>query len=261
MLPTAVPSRAKETTGRPDASAVAWQSSRFFEPPPTMRMRLNVRPDSFAKVWMTYLLRPYDVSLGAQKNFMKFSEWLTENRQEDLPSFFRRVVAMVMLWKSAERVVSRRSFQGYRHNIVTYTLAWLLHGTDRRLEFEGFWQRQAVDETVLEAVDAICGVVNDHIRVACREAIVFVYGALDATPLELGLGGMLRKQIRLQGYTLGPLLGDPARRARALREITSLLARGDFTPVVDSYFPLDRIQDAHRHLESNRQIGKIVVTP
>ncbi len=110
--------------------------------------------------------------------------------------------------------------------------------------------------------DPIYGpIVNEHIRVACREAIVFVYGALDPAPLELGLGGMLRKQIRLQGYTLGPLLGDPARRARALREITTLLERGDFAPVVDSYFPLDRIQDAHRHLESNRHIGKIVVTP
>ena len=110
--------------------------------------------------------------------------------------------------------------------------------------------------------DPIYGpIVNDHIRVACREAIVFVYGALDATPLELGLGGMLRKQIRLQGYTLGPLLGDPARRGRALHEITTLFERGDFSPVVDAYFPLERIQDAHRHLESNRQIGKIVVTP
>jgi NADPH:quinone reductase-like Zn-dependent oxidoreductase len=110
--------------------------------------------------------------------------------------------------------------------------------------------------------DPIYGpIVNDHIRVASREAIVFVYGALDATPLELGLGGMLRKQIRLQGYTLGPLLGDPSRRTRALREITMLLERGAFTPVVDSYFPLERIQDAHRHLESNQQVGKIVVTP
>jgi NADPH:quinone reductase-like Zn-dependent oxidoreductase len=110
--------------------------------------------------------------------------------------------------------------------------------------------------------DPIYGpMVNEHIKAACREAIVFVYGALDPAPLELGLGGMLRKQIRLQGYTLGPLLDDPARRARAVREITALLERAAFTPVVDSYFPLERIQDAHRHLESNRQIGKIVVTP
>jgi NADPH:quinone reductase-like Zn-dependent oxidoreductase len=110
--------------------------------------------------------------------------------------------------------------------------------------------------------DPIYGpIVNDHIRVACREAIVFVYGALDPRPLELGLGGMLRKQIRLQGYTLGPLFGDPAARTRAIEGITAHLERGDFAPVIDSYFPLERIQDAHRRVESNEQIGKVVVTP
>jgi NADPH:quinone reductase-like Zn-dependent oxidoreductase len=103
--------------------------------------------------------------------------------------------------------------------------------------------------------------VNDHIRVAAREAVVFVYGALDPTPLTLELGGMLRKQIRLQGYTIGPLLGDSTRRGRAVADITARLERGEFAPVVDSYFPLDRIQDAHRRVESNQQVGKVVVTP
>jgi NADPH2:quinone reductase len=103
--------------------------------------------------------------------------------------------------------------------------------------------------------------VNDHIRAACREAVVFVYGALDPTPLNLELGGMLRKQIRLQGYTIGPLLGDQARRARAVADVTARLERGELVPAVDSYFPLDRVRDAHRRLESNQQIGKVVVTP
>jgi len=110
--------------------------------------------------------------------------------------------------------------------------------------------------------DPIYGpIVNDHIRAACSEAIVFVYGALDPRPLELGLGGMLRKNIRLQGFTLGPLLKNPARRARAIAGITQHLEARDFAPVIDSYFPLDRIQDAHRRLESNQQVGKVVVTP
>ncbi len=110
--------------------------------------------------------------------------------------------------------------------------------------------------------DPIYGpIVNDHIKVACREAIVFVYGVLDFTPLELHAGGMLRKQIRLQGFTLGPLLGDPARRARAVDAIRRHLEQRDFAPVIDSYFPLDAVQEAHRRLESNRQIGKVVITP
>lgn len=111
-------------------------------------------------------------------------------------------------------------------------------------------------------LDPVYGpLVNDHIRAATEEGIVFVYGALDPTPLTLGLGGMLRKNIRLQGYTLGPLLQDPVRRAGAVSGISHHLERGDFAPVIDSYFPLERIQDAHRWVESNRQIGKVVVTP
>jgi NADPH:quinone reductase-like Zn-dependent oxidoreductase len=110
--------------------------------------------------------------------------------------------------------------------------------------------------------DPIYGpIVNDHIKAACREGIVFVYGVLDFTPLTLNAGGMLRKQIRLQGYTLGPMLADPARRARAVDVVTRHLEQRDFAPIVDAYFPLDAIQDAHRRLESNRQIGKVVVTP
>jgi NADPH:quinone reductase len=110
--------------------------------------------------------------------------------------------------------------------------------------------------------DPIYGpIVNDHIKVAAREGIVFVYGVLDFTPLQLNAGGMLRKQLRLQGYTLGPMLADPARRARAVAAVRRHLEDRDFAPVVDSYYPLDAIQDAHRRLESNRQIGKVVVTP
>jgi NADPH:quinone reductase len=104
-------------------------------------------------------------------------------------------------------------------------------------------------------------IVNDHMKVASYQGFVFVYGVLDFTPLTLQAGPLLRKNLRLEGYTLGPLLSDPARRARATAGIAEHLERRDFAPVVDSYFPLERIQDAHRHLESNRQIGKIVVVP
>ena len=143
----------------------------------------------------------------------------------------------------------------------------------RRLDPDAIVDTRA--EPYVERVQAITGgagarvifdpiygpIVNDHIKAACREGIVFVYGVLDFTPLTLNAGGMLRKQIRLQGYTLGPMLADPARRTRAVDAVTSHLELRDFAPIVDAYFPLDAIQDAHRRLESNRQIGKVVVTP
>ena len=38
------------------------------------------------------------------------------------------------------------------------------------------------------------------------------------------------------------------------------LARGALRPRIDRIFPFGAIADAHRHLEGNGQVGKIVVT-
>jgi NADPH:quinone reductase-like Zn-dependent oxidoreductase len=38
------------------------------------------------------------------------------------------------------------------------------------------------------------------------------------------------------------------------------LAKGDFKPIICRTFPLAEIVEAHRYVESNAQIGKIVVT-
>src|SRR5689334_14558545 len=44
------------------------------------------------------------------------------------------------------------------------------------------------------------------------------------------------------------------------REVVPLLAAGTVQPVIDSVFPLDQIQAAHRRLESNETFGKVVLT-
>jgi NADPH:quinone reductase-like Zn-dependent oxidoreductase len=38
------------------------------------------------------------------------------------------------------------------------------------------------------------------------------------------------------------------------------LSAGNLKPVIAKTFPLEQIVEAHRYLESNQQIGKIVVT-
>src|SRR5690349_22623787 len=43
-------------------------------------------------------------------------------------------------------------------------------------------------------------------------------------------------------------------------EVVPLLANGSIEPVIDSIFPLEQIQDAHRRLESNETFGKVVLT-
>ncbi|MFI8500094.1 zinc-binding dehydrogenase [Streptomyces sp. NPDC085524] len=53
---------------------------------------------------------------------------------------------------------------------------------------------------------------------------------------------------------------NPQRMHRATAFITSSLRTGTLRPVVDGVFPLEDIVRAHRHMESNTQFGKIVVT-
>lgn len=118
----------------------------------------------FGKSWNTYLRKPQTVSLGSQKNFANFNLWLREQEEENLAGFFKKTVALVMLWKNAERVVRRQSFEGYRHNIVTYTLAWLFELTDCKIDLDRLWNRQTVDEYILEAIEGMSHVVNKHIR-------------------------------------------------------------------------------------------------
>jgi NADPH:quinone reductase-like Zn-dependent oxidoreductase len=53
---------------------------------------------------------------------------------------------------------------------------------------------------------------------------------------------------------------NPERLERAKSWIFDQLASGKLKPVIARTFTLDQIVDAHRYMESNEQVGKIVVT-
>ena len=120
--------------------------------------------NKFGKAWNSYLKLPHIVSLGAQKNFARFNSWLREQEGEDWVAFFRKTVAMIILWNEAERIVRRQGFEGYRHNIVTYTLSWLFHLTNSRIDLEKIWQEQIVSESIKDAIETMCHSVNLHIK-------------------------------------------------------------------------------------------------
>lgn len=118
----------------------------------------------FGKVWNTYLRLPHVVSLGGQKNFGRFNEWLREQKEEDWVSFFKKTVGLLILWNAMEKIVRRQSFEGYHHNIVAYTLAWLFHLTDMQIDLGKIWQKQAVGDMILSILEPMSQVVNNHIR-------------------------------------------------------------------------------------------------
>src|SRR6516165_5009271 len=90
--------------------------------------------------------------------------------------------------------------------------------------------------------------------------IVFLYGALSTEPTPLPLFDLLAKWATIRGYVMLEITSDPRRLERAKKFINEGLADGSFKPLIAKKFPLDQIVEAHRYLESNQQVGKVVVT-
>ena len=119
-----------------------------------------------AKVRNTWNEMPHTVSKGAQTNFMKFAElideaWTTNDTQFS-ERYFTETVALVILFKHLESLIPKQDWyeQGYRANIVTYSLA-LLHQLirkqfrDMELDFQSIWLRQSVPEIVTKVLEQI----------------------------------------------------------------------------------------------------------
>jgi NADPH:quinone reductase-like Zn-dependent oxidoreductase len=97
-------------------------------------------------------------------------------------------------------------------------------------------------------------------QATARLGILFLYGALSPEPTPLPLFDVLGKWVTIRGFVMMEITTDPERLARAKTFVNDGLASGSFKPLVARTFPLEEIVEAHRYLESNQQIGKIVVT-
>lgn len=97
-------------------------------------------------------------------------------------------------------------------------------------------------------------------KAAAYEGTIFEYGALSPEPTPFPLFTALSKGLTIRGYTLMELKVGSDRFEAGKKYILDGLTRGTLKPVVAKTFPLSQIVEAHRYLESNQQVGKIVVT-
>jgi NADPH:quinone reductase-like Zn-dependent oxidoreductase len=96
----------------------------------------------------------------------------------------------------------------------------------------------------------------DLAQAVAPDGMLIVYGSLDGRPTPLPM----RWPINVYGYAIFHLFADEERVLRAETFITDGLRAGALAPVIDRTFDLTDIVEAHRYMESNTQVGKIVVT-
>jgi NADPH:quinone reductase-like Zn-dependent oxidoreductase len=97
-------------------------------------------------------------------------------------------------------------------------------------------------------------------KAAGQGAMIMEYGALAPEPTPYPLFAAISKGLNIRGFTLFEITTDPERLAPAKKFISDRLADGSFKVIIAKNFKLDEIVEAHRYMESNEQIGKIVVT-
>lgn len=92
--------------------------------------------------------------------------------------------------------------------------------------------------------------------------IFVIYGNLSGRGQETPFPYMqaMRKSLTMRPYLIFPDMANKARHIAACEFILSGLKDKSLKPIIAKTFTLDQIVDAHRYMESNQQIGKIVVT-
>jgi putative PIG3 family NAD(P)H quinone oxidoreductase len=96
--------------------------------------------------------------------------------------------------------------------------------------------------------------------VAVKGRIVQV-GLMAGGGTSVNFGLLLPKRVSLIGTVLRarPIEEKIALTRRFAAEVLPLFENGGLRPVIDSRYGLERIADAHRHMESNANVGKILV--
>jgi NADPH:quinone reductase-like Zn-dependent oxidoreductase len=97
-------------------------------------------------------------------------------------------------------------------------------------------------------------------QAAAREGTIFVYGALSPEPTPYPLFPAIMKSLKFQGYTLFELTQNASLLQKATQYVYERIEAGKFSPRIDRTFTLSEIVNAHRYMEQNQQLGKIVVT-
>lgn len=84
---------------------------------------------------------------------------------------------------------------------------------------------------------------------------------LDGSKGDINLGLILTKKLQIRGSSidLQPLEVKREITKRFEEKWLPIIKQGHIKPIIDYVFPWEMVQEAHKHMESNRNFGKIVL--
>lgn len=159
--------RARGTYMNEQAKLTPAQRTLFQLQNPRKQLITKVDLAKYENAWR---FLPHIVSLGAQKNFIVFSnyaqaEW-EKNQEQFNEEYYKRVVVKAMLFRRTEDLVTEQPWyqNGYRANVVAYTIAKLAHliqfeSTGELFDFKACWSSQGLSPAIESQLVLIAGEV------------------------------------------------------------------------------------------------------
>jgi NADPH2:quinone reductase len=111
-------------------------------------------------------------------------------------------------------------------------------------------------------IDVIGGdYVDRNLRCAGVTGRVIQVGLMGSGVANVSVGMLLQKRLQLIGTVLRarPLEEKIAVTQRFRAEVLPRFADGSLSPVIDSRYRLDDVADAHRRMEANENVGKLLL--
>ncbi len=110
-------------------------------------------------------------------------------------------------------------------------------------------------------MDAVGGSQFEKLVTAAAErAQLFAYGMLGVDSGTYPTFQVVMKMLTIRGYNMTDLITDPSKSTAAIAFIQQGLQFGVLKPVVGQSFPLEDVVEAHRFIEANGHIGKVVLS-
>lgn len=196
---------------------------------------------------------PKWVNMGAQKNFNKFSEYIIKNwknmeiQGEINEYYFKKIVSRAIIFKETEKLVTSQPWytNGYRANIVIYTLAYLsyyLKNQNKIIDYLKLWKEQSLTNAFEEVLVELTREVNRILispNLARTTNNISEWAKKDAC-----WGTILAETSKLNNYIkdefinelLDEKLEDPNNEAKNKQRLTDSISIQNKINTIDKYY-------------------------
>jgi hypothetical protein len=118
-----------------------------------------------AKYLNAWEQKPHIVSLGSQKNFVKFMEKFSD--EDSQPSMFtpdvaayKHMIAKAIIFKATQKFI-RPMFPAFQANVTTYVISVLANRLGERVDLDRIWLKQSISPHLQEQIQVWAREVND----------------------------------------------------------------------------------------------------